>query len=216
MKSDKSIGRLAGIIFTINLVPYVIAHMVILDGILFSENLLQSVRDHRLEVGLSVLMEFTSLTAMIAFAVLLFPVLRKHGNRLSIAYLGLRFAEFGIIIFSFITLMSIARMSTDILAMSSDQQAIYESIANSQFLGWKWTGIIYMLVYVLHCVIFFYLLFKSKLVPRLISVLGFVSIFFASLNLLDHLFDLDFGGFYLFAPMGIVELLLAIWLIRYG
>ncbi|MEZ5043393.1 MAG: DUF4386 domain-containing protein [Saprospiraceae bacterium] len=216
MKSNKSIGRLAGIVFIINLVPYVIAHMVILDNLLFSENFLQNIRDNRFKVGLSVILEFTSITAMIVFAILLFPVLRKYGNRLSFTYLGLRFVEFGIIIYSIITLMTIAEISNDVLNYNLEQQMFFHLIAESKFTEWQWAGIIYMLIYVLHCVIFFYLLFKSKLVPRLISIFGFIGILLAFLNLISHLFKLSFGGFYLFAPMGLIELILAIWLIIYG
>lgn len=190
--------------------------MVILDNLLFSETILQNIKNNRFKIGLSVIMEFTSITAMIVFAVLLFPILRKYGNRLSITYLGLRFVEFGIIVYSIITLMTITAISNDILNYTAEQQTIFRLIAESKFTEWQWTGIIYMLVYVLHCLIFFFLLYKSKLVPQLISIFGFIGVFLALLNLISHLFELNFGGFYLFAPMGLIELVLAIWLIIYG
>jgi hypothetical protein len=73
-----------------------------------------------------------------------------------------------------------------------------------------------MLIFALHCVIFYYLLFISRLVPKIISVGGLVATLLAFANIVNHLFDLGFGRFFLFAPIGIVELILAIWLLIKG
>ena len=70
----------------------------------------------------------------------------------------------------------------------------------------------------MYCIasLFFYLLFKSQVVPRAIAVAGLLGTVLGFANIIHHLFDLQFGGFFLFAPMGIVELILALWLVWKG
>lgn len=216
MKSNKSLGKLAGLIFLINLIPYVVAHMVILDELLYAPNYLQELSTNQAKVGIAILMEFISIVAMIGFAVLVFSILRKFGNKLAIGYLGLRFIEFGIIIYSIIKLISITTLSKMIMENENIDLTYSQLLADSMLAEWEWIGIIYMLVYVLHCLIFFYLLLISRLVPKIISIVGLIGAILAFANIVNHLFDLDFGGFFLFAPMGIIELILALWLLIYG
>jgi len=216
MKSNKNLGKIAGLIFLVNLIPYVIAHMVILDELLYAPDYLQKLSTNRTQVGVAILMEFASVVAMIGFAVIVFSVLRKFGEKLSIGYLGLRFIEFGIIIYSIIKLISITTLSELIIENESVNLTYLQLLADSMLIEWKWIGIIYMLVYVLHCFIFFYLLLISQLVPKIISIIGLIGAILALSNIINHLFDLEFGGFFLFAPMGIIELVLALWLLIYG
>jgi len=216
MKSNKSLGKIAGLIFLVNLIPYVIAHMVILDELIYTPDYLQKLSNNRIQVGIAILMEFISIVAMIGFAVLVFSILRKFGNKLAIGYLGIRFIEFGIIIYSIIKLISITSLSKMVMENKNIDLTYSQLLADSMLAEWEWIGIIYMLVYVLHCSIFFYLLLISRLVPKIISIIGLLGVILAFANIVNHLFDLDFGGFFLFAPMGIIELVLALWLLIYG
>jgi len=214
--SYKKIGRIAGLIFLINLVPYVIAQMVILDGLFYTPDYLQKLHSNTVSIGFAILLSFISITAMLAFALLIFPILREFGNRLSIGYLGLRFVEFGILAFSMIKVLSLFEYSQLIKASGLEGLPSSQLWADSLLNEWEWTGIIYMLVFTVHCIIFYYLLFISHLVPKIISLGGLVSTILAFTNIINHLFDLQFGGFFLFAPIGIIELILAIWLLIFG
>jgi len=216
MKNYKATARILGFLFLLNLIPYVYAHMVILDNLLYAPDFLQSLSANRVKIGTAVLMEFLSITAMLSFAVLFFSVLRNYSNHLAVGYLGLRFVEFGIIVFSILKVLSLVDLS-DMMAENENIDLIQVKFLGEVLLNdWEWIGIIYMLVYVLHCFIFFYLLFVSKLVPKSISIFGGLGTIMAFVNIVNHLFDLNFGGFFLFAPMGVIELVLAIYLIVYG
>lgn len=216
MKSNKKLGKIAGLLFLINLIPYVIAQMVILDGLFYVPDYLEILRSNRTSVGIAVLLEFISITAMLAFTVHVFPILRKFGNKLSIGYLGLRFVEFGIIVFTIIKQLSLFEYSQLIKNIEIKELSSLQLLADSMLRELEWIGIIYMLVFVIHCVIFYYLLFKSRLIPKIISIGGLVATLLAFANIINHLFNLNFGGVFLFAPIGIVELLLAIWLLLKG
>lgn len=214
--SNKKFGRIAGLLFLVNLVPYVIAQMGILDGLFYTPDYLQKLPANTTSVGFAVILSFISITAMLSFSLLIFPFLRKFGNRLSLGYLGLRFVEFGVLIYGLIKVLSLFEYSKLVKQSGLGELPSSQLWADSLLYEWEWTGIIYMLVFVVHCLIFYYLLLVSRLVPKVISICGLASTILAFVNIINHLFDLEFGGFYLFAPIGIVELSLAIWLLIFG
>ena len=216
MASHKNLGRLAGFVFFINLIPYVIANTVILEELLYRDDFFQALQANRGKVAWAIVLQFVSITAMIAFAILIFPVLRKFGSRLALGYLGLRFVEFGLLVYSIIKLISLTDLGEMVFAEGVGDVAIQEYLAELMLLEWKWAGIIYMLVYALHCVIFFYLLSKSNIVPSLISWAGILGTILCFININNHLFDFSFRGFFLFLPMVLVELIIAIWLLIKG
>jgi hypothetical protein len=73
-----------------------------------------------------------------------------------------------------------------------------------------------MFVFVLHCFAFYYLLLKSNLIPRLISIAGLLASVSVLLNVIFGVLGLNIGGFYLFAPIGLIELVLGLWLLVFG
>lgn len=216
MGTYKKMGRLAGFLFLINLIPYVIANMGILDQLLYAPDFLQELGQNKTKVGVAVLMEFISLSAMLGFSVLIFPYLKKFGNRLAIAYLGLRFVEFGILTIGIIKLLSIVALSEMALESENLNLSYIQVLADAMLNEYRWIGTIYMLVFALHCILFFYLLFKSLLVPKFIPILGLIGTLLIFVNIVNILFDLNFGGVFLFAPIGIIELILALWLLVFG
>jgi hypothetical protein len=214
--SYKKTGRIAGLIFLINLIPYVIAQMLILDSFFYIPDYIQKLHSNTVSIGFAVLLSFLSITAMLAFAILIFPILREFGNRLSIGYLGLRFVEFGILTYGMIKVVSLFELSKLIKAHGLEELSSSQLWADSLLKEWEWTGTIYMLIFTVHCIIFYYLLLVSRLVPKIISIGGLIATFLAFTNIINHLFDLQFGGFFLFAPIGMIELILAIWLLIFG
>lgn len=216
MATYKKMGRLAGLLFLINLIPYVIANMGILDGLLYAPDFLQELGQHKTKIGVAVIMEFVSITAMISFALLIFPFLKKFGNRLAIGYLGLRFVEFGMLTIGIIKLLSIVDLSEMLLNSENLNLSYIQVLADAMLNEYRWIGIIYMLVFGLHSILFFYLLFKSLLVPKFIPMLGLIATLLIFVNIVSILFDLSFGSVFLFAPIGITELILALWLLIFG
>ena len=151
MKSNKKIGRYAGALFLIALIPYVIGQMGILESLLYLPDYLEQIVEERQLIGIAILLKWISLTAMIAFAILVFPILRQFGERLAICYLGLRLIEFGMLIMGsakLLTLISLSKKYTNNIVSNNDH---IEKLANSLLMEWEWIGFIYMFIFALHC-----------------------------------------------------------------
>ena len=213
MTSNKKIGRYAGLLFLIGLIPYVIGQIGILEQILYEPDFLSVVYEQRRLVGLAIILKWISLSAMIAFAVLIFTLLRSFGNRLAIGYLGLRFIEFGMLIMGGTKVMSIVSLSK---IDDASVNSFNEVLANRLLIEWEWIGFIYMFAFALHCFAFYYLLFLSEIIPKIISIGGLIAATLVLANTIFGILDLDISGFYLFAPIGLVELLVGVWLLIFG
>lgn len=216
MTSNKTSGRYAGALFLIALIPYVIGQMGILESILYATDYLSAIAEKRELIGLGIILKWISLTAMIAFAILVFPILRISGNRLAIGYLGLRLIEFGMLVMGSAKLLTLVSFAEKYTNNSSSHPEYVEIFANTLLMEWSRIGFIYMFVFALHSFAFYYLLLKSHLVLPFIPIAGLVASVLVLANVMFGVLGLSIGGFYLFAPIGFVELILGIWLSLFG
>ena len=143
---------------------------------------------------IGVLLEVYCGVAVAGIGVMMFPILKKFNERLALGYVIFRIIECAIIIVSGIYLISLLKLIQDYDLM------IY-----------LFTGI--------GGLIFSYLLYQSKLVPRLISILGLIGYALlltgTLLDMLGHV-DLDGAGMIVLLPGGLFEIILPIWLIVKG
>ena len=144
---------------------------------------------------LGMILEVISGLAVIIIAVLMFPILKPYNNKLSFWYIILRIIEGGLLVVTGILFLS---HNTSLLE-------IYDGIHAGH--GY---------IFAIAALIFNYLLYQSKLIPRWLSVFGVIAtILLIVVNLLEatgivsELMILKF-------PIFLNEIVLAIWLIVKG
>ncbi|MBR09852.1 MAG: hypothetical protein CMP48_19465 [Rickettsiales bacterium] len=201
--------RFAGLLFLLQLVPYFTGHELILGEVLYQDDLLLSVQSNRHQIGLAVILEILSAFSFIGFSVILYQQFALFSKSLSIFYLGVRFVEFALIIISQIkltTLMSLASLTTP--------ETYHTTLAMALKSEWVWISLIYMLLFSINACIFYYLLYQSPLLPKFISIWGFIGAVFAFIGPISYLFQIKTGlGMFLYLPIGLNELCIALWLL---
>lgn len=156
-------------------------------GVLFSGGL---------EPLIVMLIELISGVAVIGIAFIMFPILKPHNKRLTLGYVVSKVVEGAILIIGGILLLS---LSTTLLEVRD------------------WIYVSQAYIFILGALIFYYLLYRSKLIPRFISVWGVIA---AIMLLVGNL--LEIMGFspemliFLYLPIMLNEVFLAIWLIVKG
>jgi hypothetical protein len=138
-----------------------------------------------------VLLEIYCGIAVAGIGILMFPILKKFNRKLALGYAIFRIIECAAIIIGGIYLLSLLRLMWN-----------YESII------FTFTG--------LGGLIFSYLLYQSKLIPRYLSVLGIIGYALLLLGVLLNMWgyvDLNTStGMLLYLPGGLFELSLPLWL----
>jgi hypothetical protein len=144
---------------------------------------------------LGVILEIICGVAVVGIGVLMFPILKLFNKRLALGYVLFRVIECTIIIVGGIYLLYLLKLM------------------------WKYEMIIFVFT-ALGGLIFSYLLFQSKLIPRYLSGLGIIGYSILVLGtMLDmfNLFNINEGaGMLLYLPGGLFELFLPIWLFIKG
>lgn len=133
--------------------------------------------------------------AVIGIAVLMFPLFKPVKRSVSIAYLALKYAEGILMIIGGFVFLS---TSTQYLRTS-----IYEGV--------------HTYVFIISAFLFYYLLYKSKLVPGFISIWGALGIFALLVSTLLGLLQIEYPALdYLLVLIITNEVFLAIWLMVKG
>ncbi len=141
------------------------------------------------------LLEFMSGISVIAIAILMFPYLKPYGQALSFSYLFLKGIE-GVLMIIAGTMFLIH--SPELLLM---RDRIY---------------LVHGYIFALPALIFYYLLFKSKLVPAWLSIWGMVAAtILVIVNLLEAAKMIPLIEI-LYLPIVLNEIVLAIWLMVKG
>jgi hypothetical protein len=205
------------VLFLIALVAAIVGGSLI-DGILAEANYLQEVSANESQLLIGALLELINGVAVIGIAVLLFPILKKQDEGLAMGYVALRIIEAIVIIAAFIAPVALTALAQEYSAAGPADASALEAAGTSflavrERLVGQYTGIFFGLA----ALLLYYLLYRSRLVPRLLSVWGFIAVVLViSWNLLT-LFDIEIDAGMIFGlPIILNELFLALWLIVKG
>ncbi|TAL66310.1 MAG: DUF4386 domain-containing protein [Bacteroidetes bacterium] len=142
-----------------------------------------------------VILEIACGVAVAGIGLLMFPILKPFNKRLALGYVIFRIIECTIIVIGGIYLLSLLKLM------------------------WKYEMIIFIFS-ALGGLMFSYLLFQSKLIPRYLSGLGITGygvLFLGTILDMFYLINLNEGaGMLIYLPGGLFELFLPIWLFIKG
>jgi len=144
---------------------------------------------------LGMLLEAISGLAVITIAVLMFPLFKPYNKKTSFWYLVFRSIEGG-----FLVVTGILFLSHNTLLLE-----IYNGIHAGH--GY---------IFAIAALIFYYLLYQSKLIPRWISVWGAIAAILLIVANLLEVTGITSGLMILYLPIILNELVLAIWLMVKG
>ena len=144
---------------------------------------------------LGMLLEVISGLAVISIAVLMYPLFKPYNKKASFWYIVLRSIEGGLLVVTGILFLSHNTLLLEIYAGIHAAHGYIFAIA---------------------ALIFYYLLYQSKLIPRWISVWGFIAAILLILVNLLEVTGIISGLIILALPIILNELVLAIWLIVKG
>lgn len=195
--------------------------VALLGSTLDAPDLLASVHANESQVLAAVVADLILVLAVVAIPILLFPYLRQHREGVARGYFAARMIE-GIVILagalSLLMLVTVSRESVEAAA------SIVPGLpaAGAVLLGARdWTDLVgTQLVFGVTALILNYSFYRSRLVPRFISVWGFIGAVLVTVSsMASVLFGLDpFStiSIVLFLPIAVNEMVLAVWLIVRG
>jgi len=222
MSTRRKAAIVVGVLF-IAAILLLFAGQALYDPILGSSDYLEDAFPSRTTVIVGLLIEFTGTVLAVALIpAFLFPVLKPHNEALALGYLGLRVLEVVLHAVDKLKKLSLVDLSQAYLAGGGIDASTFTAIGSSVRSQSDWAFWLSIVVFGVAALIFYPVLYKSRLVPRWISGWGFIAavIMLAGTLLpeLGLLAGLSGAALQLVfvLPVPLNELVLAIWLIVKG
>ncbi len=157
--------------------------------------------------------------AVVAIAFMMFPILKKHNEALALGYVGLRILEAVIVVVGAFSALLLSSLSQAFVKAGAPDAPYYQTLGTLLLAARDWTFLMTGIFFGLGALVFYYLLYQSKLIPRFISVWGFIAAILILAVNLPNMFGYIVPttlGLLLALPIISNEIFLAIWLIVKG
>ena len=221
MNTYRKTAIIVGVLFLIALVFDFVASNVY-QPILNAPDYLVKVYPNKLPVTIGILLDFICAPAMILIPIMLFPLFKMFNERIALGYVVFRLLEGILFIYLAINSLSLISLSQDYINSGAPEVSYFQALGNSIHARIEWATLLYIIVYTLGAFMFYYLLYTSKLIPRWLSGWGFFAVVILLTGAVLHMFGI-FGTMplmkvmpYFAPPIGLQEIVMAIWLIVKG
>lgn len=223
MRVDKRIAITAGVLFLIALLFNIIASGIF-DPIISVSGYLKNVNPHKNEIIIGNLLNVICAISMIFIPIVMFPLGTKINNDLAIGYNVFRFLEGVLQIYIAIKVLNLISLSNLYINTGADNFPLFQSIGDTIQSEIQWAEIIYIIMYICGALAFYSLLYKSKFVPRFLSLWGIFAVLLLLAGEVLGIFGLGIfstmplmkGMIYFAPPVALNEFVLSIWLIAKG
>ncbi|MFZ3591267.1 DUF4386 domain-containing protein [Bacillus sp. DJP31] len=220
MNPNQKAAKIVGVLFILAFVTAV-AGLTLYDPILNGPDYLIKGSIHANQVILGALMELILVVSVIGTATTMFPILRKYNETIALWHVCFRFLEAIIITVGVISVLSLLTLSREFVAAGATDAASFQASSIVLKAVHDWTfmlGPLFMLG--INTMMYSYIFYKSKLVPRFISILGMTGatlVFICSLLVMFGVIQqVSAWGAILALPVAANEMILAVWLIVKG
>jgi hypothetical protein len=220
MTSTRKTAMVAGVFFLITEVT-AIAGVLAYGSVLGTPDFIVSTTVDDTGVLVGAFLEVLLAIAVVGTAVTLYPVIRRQNEGMALGHVAGRLIEATIIAVGAISLLAVVTMHHDMAGTTGGEAAAAVTVGQSLVAVHNWTFLFGpKLALGVNTVLLAYLMYRSRLVPRAIAVLGLVggSLIFASgTAVLFGLYeDLSVPGVAAAAPVLAWELSVATWMIVKG
>ncbi len=159
--------------------------------------------------------------ACAGIAVALYPILKKAGRGMTLGSVGFRLMEGTLQVVGVGIVVALLAASQDYIGAAGTDSTALRAIGGVIMTAYHWTGnVSALLAWCVGALLYYILFYRSKLVPRWLSVWGIVGILMAAAVAFMTMFrQIDSSSalsFILHGPIMVQELVLAVWLITKG
>lgn len=211
MKSIDRTGRIVGSLFLFSNVVFIAGAIALVEPALSGMDYLTTIASQRGSVVIGVSLELLNAVAYVGIAVLMFPILRKRFESMALGYVAFRVIEFVSQILTGLSPLLLVTLSEAYASAGTLTADAYEA-SGTLLLGLRtWSFQMVSITLVLGALLFYTMLYRTKLVPRFLSIWGLLGALIVLANAVMDMLGFPPGN--LGVVMLLNELFLGVWLI---
>ncbi len=173
--TDRTTARVVGVLFIVATVAFTLA-VVILQPVLGAPDYLASASLSGTRVGTGVLFELINHIAVVGIAVAIYPVLKRFSKRLALGYVAARSIEATLFAVGTMYLLALVTVSREFVAAGSPPASHFQALGSMLLSGHDWdNAAMAFIAFGAGTIVLNYALYRTRLVPRWLSVWGLVS-----------------------------------------
>ena len=215
MNSNKKTGRIVGLLFLLIFATGIIAYQILQGPILFSEDFLTTTYTNSNKIIISTLLLFLSGITSVVIATILLPIFKKYSITLSFLYLAFIILSFITISIDNISVLSMLELSIEYSKNGTENSDTLNTLGSVFYKKHWWSHYLSLLVSCFPVFILYYILFISKLIPKIISIVGIIAVVLMFIEILFSIFGKSIS-MNMLLPIGLIQLILPLWLIFKG
>jgi Domain of unknown function (DUF4386) len=214
---ERRTARIVGTLFLVAMVTSIVGGGLI-ESVLQAPDYIRDAYANRTLLTLGAVLELLTAAAVVGIAVMMFPIFKRYSEALALGYVSYRVLEAAVVAVAVITPLTIVTLSQDLSAAGTSDSSSLQALGGALVdLRGRMAGLLVPVFFSLGAVIFYSLLYQSRLVPRFISVWGLVGVaLLIANNLLETFGAALTGAMVLALPIILNEIFLGIWLIVRG
>jgi len=220
MNTSKNTIRLLGAAFLIVFVASMLSGSLLNAAIgsgSISDNLV-NISNNLTLMRISILVELVTSISIVVLAVLLYVVLHQQNKIIALVALGWWLAEAITLAVSKIGAFALIPLSLEYVKAGAPDSSYFQTLGDFFYYGVDRQGwAIHMLFFCLGGILWYYLFYRSRYIPRVLSVWGLAAVSLVSINVMLVLFDRSIElQMMLLAPYLVFEALIGPWLMVKG
>jgi hypothetical protein len=218
MNSHKMAARIVGVLFITAIVAGILS-VALLGPILNSPEYLIKISTNENHVMLGAFLVLIMAFACAGIAIWLYPVLKKHNEALALGSVAFRTTEAVLFIVGTIVLLSLLPLSQEYVKSGSPNASHFQTLGALLLAARDAANNLGFMAFTLGALMYYYIFYRSDLIPRWLSGWGFIAAALSLLQALLVLFGVDAfstTSILLNIPILVNETVLALWLIVKG
>lgn len=216
MQSAKNAGRLIGALILAQMIGGVSENFALLGPINRpSPEYLVSAAAHANQVSLAVLVELVTGMVTLAIAITAWPHVKRYSQPLALWQLLLATVGLTLVACECATLLSMLSLSQAYTAAHDVDGSLYPALGRVAGAARRWAHYLNLIIGGCGLAVFYTVLCRFALVPRALAAFGIAATLLQIMAVALPLFGNDIN-FALLLPLGISQLLLALWLLVKG
>lgn len=215
--SNRAIARTIGALFLFSNLTFLLGAFIFVEPLLADPNYLTLFSENGAQAVLGALLEIINAVAYVGIAVLVYPIFKPRFASMALWYVAFRVIEFVMQSLSSLSPMVLVSLSEQAAKAGTAGAAVWQAAGTLLIEQRAWAFQLVTISLILGATAFYTMLYKSRLVPRFISIWGFAAAFFVIATALMDMFGISPGVFeFLGLFMLLNELFLGVWLIAKG
>ncbi|WP_455463478.1 DUF4386 domain-containing protein [Candidatus Hodarchaeum mangrovi] len=220
MNTYKINARITGLLFITATVAAIVSGIFLLP-ILETSDYLTEIAVNRPQVMIGALFYFIMAAAGAGIVIPMYPILKKYNEGMALGAVAFRLIEGAVFMVGVLCVLTLVILSQEYIEAGAPSTSYFQTLGELLVSGYTVEQAVLpgVFAFSIGALIYYYIFYQSKLVPRWLSVWGLIGITLGVINGLIYMFsDIpnEMITMLLDLPIFVNEMVLAIWLIIKG